>query len=43
MRRFVAEVASGKLAVLRTMRAAVERQGWTLLSDDESEPTEENR
>ena len=42
-RQFVAEVASGKLAVLRTMRAAVERQGWTLLSDDESEPTEENR
>jgi hypothetical protein len=41
--RFVAEVASGKLAVLRTMRVAVERQGWTLLSDDESEPTEENR
>jgi hypothetical protein len=33
-RRFVAEVASGKLAVLRTMRVAVERQGWTLLSDD---------
>jgi hypothetical protein len=34
-RRFVAEVASGKLAVLRTMRTAVERQGWTLLTDDE--------
>jgi hypothetical protein len=34
-RRFMAEVARGKLAVLRTMRAAVERQGWTLLSDDE--------
>lgn len=34
-RRFIAEVASGKLAVLRTMRAAVERQGWTLLSDDD--------
>jgi hypothetical protein len=33
-RRFVAEVASAKLAVLRTMRASVERQGWTLLSDD---------
>lgn len=33
-RRFIAEVASGKLAVLRTMRTAVERQGWTLLSDD---------
>jgi hypothetical protein len=33
-RRFVAEVASAKLAVLRTMRTSVERQGWTLLSDD---------
>lgn len=33
-RRFIAEVASGKLAVLRTMRVTVERQGWTLLSDD---------
>lgn len=32
--RFITEVASGKLAVLRTMRATVERQGWTLLSDD---------
>lgn len=36
-RRFIAEVASGKLAVLRTMRAAVERQGWTLLSDDDTD------
>ncbi len=35
-RRFIAEVASGKLAVLRTMRITVERQGWTLLSDDDS-------
>jgi hypothetical protein len=34
-RRFIAEVAGGKLAVLRTMRAAVERQGWTKLSDDD--------
>lgn len=34
-RRFIAEVASGKLAVLRTMRSSVERQGWTLLSDDD--------
>jgi len=45
-RRFIAEVASGKLAVLRTMRTSVERQGWTLLSDDdeaEDHPTEENR
>jgi hypothetical protein len=33
-RRFVAEVAGAKLAVLRTMRASVERRGWTLLSDD---------
>ncbi|MGH2357084.1 MAG: hypothetical protein ACRDGJ_03600 [Candidatus Limnocylindria bacterium] len=32
--RFIAEVSSAKLAVLRTMRRAVERQGWTLLSDD---------
>ena len=39
-RRFIAEVASGKLAVLRTMRMAVERQGWTLLSDDE--PTDQD-
>ena len=34
LRRFIAEVASGKLAVLRTMRTAVAKQGWTLLSDD---------
>jgi hypothetical protein len=34
-RRFIGEVASGKLAVLRTMRAAVERQGWSLLADDD--------
>ena len=32
--RFVADVASAKLAVLRTMRTSVERHGWTLLSDD---------
>ena len=36
-RRFIAEVAGGKLAVLRTMRTTVERQGWTLLSDDDEE------
>ena len=36
-RRFIAEVAGGKLAVLRTMRTTVERQGWTLLSDDDDE------
>lgn len=43
-RRFIAEVASGKLAVLRTMRTSVERQGWTLLSDDDAQgPEEEER
>jgi hypothetical protein len=44
-RRFIAEVAGGKLAVLRTMKTSVERQGWSLLSDDDAEtdPTEENR
>lgn len=35
--RFVAEVASAKLAVLRTMRGAVAARGWTLLSDDDIE------
>lgn len=38
-RRFIAEVASGKLAVLRTMRTTVERHGWALLSDDDDEET----
>jgi len=33
-RRFIGEVASGKLAVLHTMRGSVARQGWTLLADD---------
>ena len=33
-RRFVVEVAGAKLAVLRTMRGAVERQGSPFLSDD---------
>jgi hypothetical protein len=33
-RRFVADIARAKVAVLRTMRDAVARQGWTLLSDD---------
>jgi hypothetical protein len=43
-RRFVAEVASAKLAVLRTMREAVARRGWTLLSDEEdAHPPEEDR
>ena len=43
--RFVAEVSSAKLAVLRTMRRAVERQGWTMLSDDPQpdSPGEEER
>lgn len=36
-RRFIREVTGAKLAVLRTMMTSVERQGWTLLSDDESE------
>jgi hypothetical protein len=40
-RRFIAEVASGKLAVLRTMRSSVERQGWTLLSDDDPDAQSE--
>jgi hypothetical protein len=35
--RFVTEVASAKVAVLRTMRTAVERQGWRRLADDEAE------
>lgn len=45
-RRFIAEVASAKLAVLRTMRATVERQGWTRLSEDDpadDDVTEEDR
>ena len=40
--RFVTEVASAKLAVLRTMRAAVAARGWTLLSDDEPDATEDS-
>jgi hypothetical protein len=43
MHRFIAEVASGKLAVLRTMRTAVELQGWTLLSDEPDDTHEEAR
>jgi len=39
-RRFVAEVASAKLAVLRTMRNAVASHGWTLLSNDEEDAGE---
>jgi hypothetical protein len=34
VRRFVTEVANAKLAVLRTMRDAVARRGWTLLSEE---------
>ena len=42
-RHFVAEVASAKVSVLRTMRGAVERQGWSLLSDDaDDRPDEED-
>ena len=37
-RRFIAEVASAKLAVLRTMRAAVERQGSPRLADGPDDP-----
>jgi hypothetical protein len=40
-RRFVADVARAKVAVLRTMRDAVARQGWTLLSDDVDATDEE--
>jgi hypothetical protein len=32
--RFIGEVASAKVAVLRTMRTAVERQGWRRLADE---------
>ena len=35
--RFIAEVASAKVAVLRTMRIAVEKRGWRNLSDDDEE------
>lgn len=42
-RRFVTEVANAKLGVLRTMREAVRRNGWTLLSDDDSADDEEER
>lgn len=43
LHRFIVEVASAKLAVLRTMRTSVERQGWTLLSDDDDDEDEEQR
>jgi len=35
--RFIAEVASAKLAVLRTMRVAVAQRGWRRLTDDEED------
>jgi hypothetical protein len=35
--RFIAEVASAKLAVLRTMRSAVSQRGWRRLSDEDEE------
>ena len=35
--RFIAEVASAKVAVLRTMRIAVAKRGWRNLSDDDEE------
>jgi len=34
-RRFIADVASAKLAVLRTMRTAVERRGSPRLNDED--------
>jgi hypothetical protein len=34
-RQFIAEVSRAKLAVLGTMRTAVQRNGWTLLSEDD--------
>ena len=40
-RRFVTEVASAKLAVLRTMRQAVADRGASRLSDDPDEPASE--
>lgn len=35
--RFIAEVASAKVAVLRTMRVAVATHGWRNLSDEDEE------
>ena len=40
--RFIGEVAGGKLAVLRTMRDAVERRGSALLSDDDDADEDED-
>jgi hypothetical protein len=39
--RFIVDVAGAKLAVLRTMRTSVERQGSTFLSDDPIEDSKE--
>jgi len=36
--RFMAEVASAKLAVLHTMRSAVAQRGWRTLSDEDEDP-----
>jgi hypothetical protein len=41
-RRFIGAVAGGKLAVLRTMRTAVEQRGWALLSDDDGDTRSED-
>lgn len=41
LRGFIVEVASAKLAVLRTMSSSVEKQGWTLLSDDDDDDDEQ--
>ena len=41
--RFIAEVASAKLAVLRTMRTAVEQRGAAMLSDDPETNDEDER
>lgn len=42
-RRFVAEVAGAKLAVLRTMRQAVVQRGWRGLRDEEETEVNEHR
>jgi hypothetical protein len=41
--RFIAEVASAKLAVLRTMRATVERRGSSRLSDEDEAMNDEGK
>ena len=37
VRKAMLELASAKLAVLRTMRTAVAQRGWRNLSDDDEE------